>query len=337
MADSFAGFSTIELSQYFGLSQPQTGALLSVINKKTLTKDQYASFQSINPVRLQPGATSYNQGFGDIPYGLTHLNEHPKGSHFAGSFNLSFSDFNLVKAFDRLFTIRPKSFTAGNLISGFAQSAIGTVTGGTLNVTDLTAGGVPISGGGQHDANLVTSFATGASSFGQVRAGNPASKETALNKLSRLLGGVYDSIAIGGIGSSWLSTPTVAPETAGYVKELTALEKLGNYAGTGLSSATSTFGQGQFAQGVLSVLGNKIGGTLLALISGNFTQAFQLLTQDAPQPFVTLPPQAYGGGGGGGGSGYPSGNVGQSQDNTVLYALGGVALLIGVLYWIRKR
>lgn len=341
---TFAGFSYTDLSQYFGISPIAASGIIDFKAGQELNDPQRIALHALDPKRFQPGANTYNQGFGDIPFGLSHLNEHPKGSHYQGDFNFGLNGFDIAKAFDRLFTIRPQSFTPGNIARAFGQTAIFTVSGGALTATNLRVADVPISGGGQHDADLVTSFATGASSFGQVTAGNPANKESFLNRISRVLGGVYDSLAVGGIGTSALATAAPAAETAGYVPALTATERVGNLAASGLATASSAFSISNISQVVISILGPKIGGALLAFFSGNVAQAIQILTTPGTSQPVNLFGPTNGsignsGSSGGSGGGFlPSQNTGQTATTSLILPIMGIGIVgLTLWYFLRKK
>src|SRR5512146_1695189 len=83
MAD-FAGFSSQDLADFFGISPTQAAALALV----AMGGAPSADLQGIDPSRLNPG--------GDIVGGLQHLSEHPKGSHYHGDFNVKDIGLNLA-------------------------------------------------------------------------------------------------------------------------------------------------------------------------------------------------------------------------------------------------
>lgn len=348
MAETFAGFETPDISKYFGVSPVQGHAIIQLAtgaDVNALPSTELEALQKIGPARFKPGATSYDQGFGDIPYGLQHLSEHPKGSHYAGDFNISFSSFNIVKFFERLFTIRPQSFTPANLardLSGGTQSLL------TLGIVDkITIGGQPVFATSTHDSSLIGSALTGANSFGQTKSGDPNKPETLFEKIARIGGGAVSALATGKALSGALTTePTpVNAGTQGPPSPVSALGRVGNTFASSVGYAGNTYASGQFAQVVVGLLGQKIGGFLLSLISGDLAGAIKIITSNPsqPQPISSNPsdPLLYGpsggGGGGGAGLGISNRNTGQTQSNTLVYVLIAGVVVIGGVYLLRRK
>src|SRR5437016_1169510 len=92
MAATFAGFTPQNIGAYFGVSPQAAEGIINLGNGTPVTglpADQRVALSKVDPKRFKPGATSYNQGFGDIVWGLNHLAEHPAGSHYHGDFNVA--------------------------------------------------------------------------------------------------------------------------------------------------------------------------------------------------------------------------------------------------------
>lgn len=89
---TFAGFTPANIAAYFGVNTIAAQGIIALGNGSpaaALPTDQKAALASLNPARFKPGATTYNQGFGDIVWGLDHLAQHPAGSHYHGDFNIT--------------------------------------------------------------------------------------------------------------------------------------------------------------------------------------------------------------------------------------------------------
>lgn len=244
---------------------------------------------------------------------------------------------SVIGGVERIATINPQSFTPANIIRGGTAGTLFVATAGLSTLNPQINGNILISSD-TNRAGLFDSGYVGANSFGRVRAGNPNEPETFYNYLARLTGGTVSSIATGKVIASGLSTPanTLPSGVQGPTQPLGFLAKLGNLLGGATSTTATGYGTGQFAQGIIGIFGQKIGGTILSLLSGNFQQAFEILTTNPP----SYPTNLYGpsGGGGGGGGFLPSQNTGQSTMNAVVIPLIG-ASLIGLLLWyfLRKK
>jgi hypothetical protein len=91
MTATFAGFAPSNIAAYFGVSPIAAEGIISLGNGSTiaaLPANERTALQALNPNRFKPGATGPTQGFGDIPWGLDHLAQHPLGSHYHGDFNV---------------------------------------------------------------------------------------------------------------------------------------------------------------------------------------------------------------------------------------------------------
>jgi LPXTG-motif cell wall-anchored protein len=341
MADTFAGFTTQDISQYFGVSPIAGKALTHVATGSpvvSLPTTELQALQKINPNRFKPGATSYDQGYGDIPWGLSHLNEHPEGSHYSGDFNLSFQDFNFGKFFDRLFTIRPQSFTPGNIVRAGSSGTLTVLSAGLVKDVSIEQNSVyAIS---QHDNSVIGSAFTGANSFGTVQSGDPNKKESVFDRIARLAGGAISSVATGKAVSNFLTTESgasLSEGTQGPTNQLSTSARFGNTLASGVSLAGQGYSGGQISQIVVSVLGNKLGGALLALLSGDIQGAVRAFNPPSSPSPTFGPGPSSGGGGGGSGLGLGSTNTGQTNSSTLLYVgLAGLAL-IAVVYLVRRK
>jgi hypothetical protein len=324
-SQTFAGFSGQEVANFFSLGESYKGqALINLALQKPLNQMQSDWARQVS-------------SFSHYQPGLEYLAQHPKDSHYHGDFTLSFSSFNIGKLFDRLFTITPQSFTPANLARDFAQSTIGTLTAGTLNVTNLRVANVPVSGGGTHDATVISSFATGATSFGQVQAGNPALKESLVNTVARLFGGIYDAVAVSAVAPTWLSTPVPTAAESGYVAPLTIGQKSLNLLSSGIVFGSQSTIIANLSQAVVVVFGRRVGGAILALLGGNIQQAVQIFNSPNPSQPINLYGVVSSSGGGGGGF-LPNQNTGQLSMTSVIIPIMGIGV-IGLLLWyfLRKK
>ncbi len=85
----FAGFSAQDLASYFGFSPAVAQGVIDLYGGGSVSAADKTALQGVDPNRFAPGATGPNQGYGDITWGLEHLNEHPKGSKYHGDFNVT--------------------------------------------------------------------------------------------------------------------------------------------------------------------------------------------------------------------------------------------------------
>jgi hypothetical protein len=84
---TFAGFNAKEISEYFGgLDLDTSAALIAAANGTKLSDDQRTLLGGLGPKQLGPATGSGSSG--NITWGLQHLAEHPKGSHYSGDFNV---------------------------------------------------------------------------------------------------------------------------------------------------------------------------------------------------------------------------------------------------------
>jgi len=350
----YAGFNVTDVARFLSVSDAQSSSLIKAATGQQVNESEFAAFQSLDP--------RYLTRDGNITHGLQRLAEHPKGSHYSGDYNISKTTFNIGKALERFFTIRPKSFTAGNLARGAAVGAVAISTGGVgvapfagvAGFGSGSAGSVlfqpgaitPISatsgvfatqqkikigevqvtsGTSQHDTSVAQATGTGVYSFGQVQAGNPADQETWYNKIARYVGGA--SAAYGA--------------TAGITSFLSPLIAEGSQVASIASKVVSTTGTGfytgQVGQVVISLLGRKIGGALLALISRDVASAIRILTEDPPQTKSIQPYGSYGGGGGSGLGIAPSTNTGHTGLNPLWYGVIGLVLILGLFALLRRK
>lgn len=344
MAETFAGFDSQDISQYFGVSPIAGKALTHVATGSpvdALPTTELQALQRINPDRFKPGASSYDQGYGDIPFGLNHLFQHEKGSHYGGDFNIGLNSFNFGKFFDRLFTIRPQSFTPGNVARAAASGTLTVFTGGL--VTDVSIANTPVIATSQHDASVLGSVYTGANSFGTVQSGDPKNKESLINKIGRLFGGAVSTIATGKAATGYLSNTNALPSgVQGPVQELSFTQQAGNTLSGGVSLASQGYSGGQISQVVVGILGNKLGGALLALLSGDLQGAIKIISSNPSQPIVQNPSNSLlygpsGGGGGGSGLGLGGQNTGQTTSNSLVYLLIAGILILGGVYLLRRK
>jgi len=254
---------------------------------------------------------------------------------------------DLSSALDRLFTVRPQSFTPGNIVRSITAGTLAVYTGG-LSVTSPEVNGVTLVTSDTNKPAIANAAYIGGLSYGQVRVGDPSLPESFYNKIARIIGGAYSAFATGSIASSWLSaSPTVVNavpatyEGPPLVQPLSLAQKFGNTVGLGISSSASAYGSSQIAQVVIGVFGQKVGGAILSIFSGNVSQAIQILTSNPS----TQTPNLFGPSGGsssssaGGGGGFlPSQNTGQSQMSSAIIPIIGISL-IGLILWyfLRKK
>jgi hypothetical protein len=125
MAATFAGFAPTDLAAYFGVSPVQAQGIINLATNSALSPAEKTAVSALDPNRFKPGATTYNQGFGDIVWGLQHLAEHPAGSTYHGDFNV----VNLVA-----------NIATGGLY-GVVKAGLNIVTGGKVvpNLKDAAA------------------------------------------------------------------------------------------------------------------------------------------------------------------------------------------------------
>ena len=135
----YAGFSVTDIADYFGFGRSPTGlqqaeGVIAFGNHLPLTPDSVDALRLLNPHRLEGGASSPNQGFGDIPWGLAYLHQHPFGQHYRGDFNITDNIPILVMA----------AFLTTVGILASAGPAVGTVPAG--EAAPATGGAAPIAG-----------------------------------------------------------------------------------------------------------------------------------------------------------------------------------------------
>lgn len=241
--------------------------------------------------------------------------------------------FNVSKALDRFFTVRPQSFTPANIVRSVVAGGVGVATLG-LGIP-IKINGEPIASTSSHDAAVLNAFLVGANSFGQVRVGDPKQAESKIDLYARVGGGAVTAVALGSAISSALSTPTYAvlpPGVEGPVQSLSYGEQFGNFGATVVSHSASGYATSSIAQVIVGTFG-KIGAAFLQLISGNVVGSVQTLTKDEPTRPVGV---NQGGGGGGGGGFFPGGNTGQSSINPILFPVMGITV-IGLVILIARR
>jgi hypothetical protein len=361
---TFAGFSINDLAQYFfgGTSNVQRAEAEAVIRGSQGLKQTVATQSAallIGTKRLK----------GDISWGLQHLQEHPKGSHYSGDFNignfisntagiLTFGAFPDLRSFfsalgQGRFDIGKIQFNvpfSGAHINKYTHDVVGFYSGQQLEsqatpildshiaqLLDTIAGATAgaITGGAAFQFGALTPAATAGEAAGEV----------AVSSAPQLIGvtqASLDAVPIFSIG-----------ETANYVQAGVTAESLAQ-AGITEGGIFATLGNGAVAVGkfvggsIAAAYIQKVisGGTKAAtdLLRGNVTQAFQDLV-GAVDPTGNSGPQArtqgasFGGGGGGaygGGQGY-----GTAQQNSLLSMLLPLGLVVGAVvlavYFYKRR
>jgi hypothetical protein len=256
---------------------------------------------------------------------------------------------NPVTAIQRVVTINPQSFTPANIARAGASVAVFTnpvtgvansLTGGTftnsfvgspaqgplaqasavgLSQSTVSVQGTPIiQGSSQKNTGFLQSYYTGALSYGRTQSGSPNQPETFVNTISRLLGGA----------SSAYTTGQVLGPAVG-----------GGKVGALISTSSTGYATSQFGQGILTLFGQKIGGAILALLSGNIAQAVQIVTTNPPNvPNIFGPNGGQSFGGGGGGGFLPSQNTGQSTALSAIIPIMGIGFVaLAFWYFLRKK
>lgn len=362
---SFAGFSVTDVRDYlFGAKSGKVGlaeaeAVIRASTGMEQTIATKAAGALIDPKRLKPGASNYNLGWGDIPWGIHHLSEHPKGSHYSGDFNIG----KFINSVVGVFTFG----TAPDFTSFLSELGRGRFDIGQVQFN------VPFSGAHinkyTHDwVDLYT---------GQQLSDDatPLLDSKTFKIIDSVVGGVAGAIVTAGVGSAFF-TPTAAAEgtvAAGTatspaligVTEASLTSEAGyaftfgaegaNYAKAGVTAASLT-NAGITGGGFLATLGSYavdfgkfVGGAVVAGYVQKFIGGAQKAVQDiargnfkeAVDDFVSgvnpgsgpqaRPMQASGGYGGGGGGGY-GGEYGTTQQQRSLFStLLPIGLLIGVV------
>lgn len=324
-ASGLFGYSNFELSSVFRTTGDTTSSILRYLKNQPLKESDIPLLEGYTLKRLN----EYR------PW-LAHHAEHPKGSQYGGSFNIG-------NAFERAFTFRESSFQPANIIRGLSVGTVTVLTGG-LSLAEPKINGVTLASSNPDSSSpgLLDAGYTGANSFGIVRAGNPNVAETGFNRIARLIGGTISSIATGKAFTNYLKTPPSISGgnpaiTQGPPAPLSLAQQSGRVAGYGAATSLQGLGLSNIAQGVVQVFGQKVGGALLALVSGNVAEAINIITSNPPSSGNLL----YGptGGGGGGGGGYsPTQNTGQTNLASVMMPVLILSVLGLVLwYFLRKK
>jgi hypothetical protein len=372
-----SGFSTQDVALYlFGGTGNVQLAEAEAVQRASLGLGQTPATLSaaslIDPVRLKPGAGTYNLGWGDIPYGLQHLAEHPKGSHYSG-------DFNIGKFVSNVVGVMTFGF-APDLTSFF--SALGS---GRLDFEKIQFN-VPFSGAGinkyTHD---VVDLYSGqqASKAATPILDSPAAKilDTVAGATAAAIVGYgaynYGSLAAAssgvGAGGSAASpaligvTEASLSATPSYTFPIYVGAEATSYAGAGVTAASLT-GTGIVEGGILSTIGSGVlavgkfvGGAALTgylssvigggkkaindLLHGNVDKAINDFTSGfvpGSTPSGTNQPYAGGVGSGGyGGGGTYYGGAANTQQASMFSTLLPMSILAGVillfLYFYKRK
>lgn len=249
--------------------------------------------------------------------------------------------FNPVKAITRVFDVKPQSFTPANLVRDLSAGTIGVATAG--QGIPIKINGTPIASASTHEASIVGAAVVGANSFGTVQAGDPNKPESTLDTIARLTGGAISSIAVGRAAVTSLNTNTaLSPADFGPPRPLTFTESLGNALGSGINVGAGSYGITQVSQSIMLIFGQKVGGIILSLLSGNVKQAIDIFNSPSAQPSTTGQTQYIlfdnsSGGGSGGGIGLSDSKSGQLQTSGVVFLIIGIILVGGLLMWKRGR
>jgi hypothetical protein len=364
------GFSTKEIAQYFGLRGTAGLAEAEALQRTVLGMKQTpataaASFL-IDPKRLRPGASTYNQGFGDIAWGLRHLSEHPAGSRYHGDFNVGVA----INSFLGVATFG----TAPDLRSFF--SALGS---GRLDFSQIQFN-VPFTGAqvNKYTHDVVDLYSAQQGS----EAATPILDSQIAKLLDTIAGATAGAIVTAGT-ISWLTTPATAAtvgvegtatvgsgvatqspaligvtEASLQVSDAVPIFQIGevsNFAQAGVTSASlAQAGIIEGGGGILAALGSGVvaagkfvGGAALTgyvasivgggkkaindILHGNVEQAIKDVTSGFLPGSSSPGNQAPGSGGGGygGTSGY--GSTYSAQPSSILSTLIPVGILAGVI------
>lgn len=367
---SFAGFSVTDIRNYmFGVNSGKVGLAEaeSVIRAATgmkQTKITMLAGALIDKKRLKPGATSYDQGYGDITWGLHHLAEHPAGSHYHGDFSIS----TFINATVGVFTLG----TMPNITSFLSGLGSGKFDLGKIQWN------VPFSGAQVNDlSHDIVDLYTGQ----QLSKQAAPILDSQIARYADTVIGAGAGIITGSAAYSWGSLASAAPgaaaggesaaligvtESSLAVKNAPAVFEIGeaaNYTKAGVTAASLesvTGGSTLFGTvgGLAADAAKFIGGTISAayvtklisgggkalqdVLHGNFEKAGSDLV-DALNPVGSggtgqKPVQAGGGyGGGGGGGGFYGGGVAQSSLLSTLLPIGLIALIVLVFVYLYKR
>lgn len=272
-----------------------------------------------------PRYSGTSDNLGTFAWFRQYYAEHPVGSHYRGTFNIgTFIDS----------TIGVITFgTFPSLDSFFAKLGEGQFNLGKIQLN------VPFSGAhGNKYAHDLENF------YGMQQLNKTTTPiiDSKIGQIVTTVGAAIAGIIVGARlpGAFGAKAPPVtggpgpATTTALQSAKLSTAGSLTNVGVRGISSAISVQSYGGVAQAVIQVLGDKIGGTVLALFSGDIGGAVRI--------FTTNPPGRVGGGsggGGGGGGGYlPTQQTGQSTMSSVILPLLGLSALGLVLwYFLRKK
>lgn len=368
-------FSAVDIAEYFNFPadlsrrMPGTPGIVGVAQAEALQRQVLGLPQTpatqlatllLDPGRLKPGATSPNQGYGDIVWGLGHLSRHPKGSRYKGDFNIG----TFVSNFVGVLTFG----TAPDLTSFFSK-----LGRGELRV-DKIQFNVPFTGAHVNKlAHDWVGFYTGQQLSDEA---TPILDSDVARLLQSIAGGVAGAIVGAGVTSTLtgVGAPAQAAATSTQVVGVTHPSLLQpatsffplNFAQAGvpvsgvLAPAGTSAGGGFFAglgstlmTGVKFVGGAVVAGYVQKFISGGQKALQQLVRGDFDEAVKTIvetvkPDPSTGGNaprpgasivsGGGGGGSYGSGAGVQSS--SLISTLLPIGLLVGVialLIYLYKR
>ncbi len=335
---TYAGFSVANIAEYFGFGTSKVGlaeseALIRASTNQAQTPYTQAALGLINPVRLKSGADTYNAGWGDIPWGLQHLAEHPSGSHYSGDFGKIVADIG--RGFTALFTVGLSEIPIGDSRLGVearVQPLVSTVlTGGAATsgaknkleenlfrytgavVATVAGGFAAFSGGGASAVSVTESGARGAS--GAVEFGPPS--------LETIPGG---PVTFGPPNPSLIQIPSFFGQFAIKVTPFLLDTVKGLGVGAVFIGVQKLFGQAGVA--LTQLLTGDVNG-LVRTIQGQPSQS----TQSGQQ---AIPVGWYGGSAGGGG-GFGQGGSSTTTMNPLLIIAGGGILLLLLYMLFRKK
>lgn len=244
--------------------------------------------------------------------------------------------------FKNLFKITPQSFTPANIIRTVVAPQVALYTGG-LSIAKPQINGVVLASSDTNTAGILDSAYVGASSLGRVQAGDPNVPTTGINNVANKFGATVAALSLGSAASNVLSTSNaIAPGAYGPPAPLSATQTVGNVLAGAASTSSTAYASSQAVPVVIQIFGRQTGSAILQLLSGNFKGAIDTLTADSPSTNVSPnAPNLYGSynnGGGSGGSGLGiAANTGQSQSSSLVYPVLGLAAIVLLLVFVRKK
>lgn len=348
---TFAGFSTLNVADYVFIWQhdPLHMAAAESFIRTSMglpqTKYTEASLVFFNPAE-----------FPNFQGRLQHLAEHPAGSHYHGDFNPGQILSTILKPLGWIGRPLTALYTLGLSEIPVGSKRLGEVTRIEPLVSSNITGGIKTTGAMNKTEELVIGSifkaGTAIAGIGAATAGTSLSLSGAVSPSTAPLA----SSTIQGIGvteASLAAEPaytfpiaytSTAPSYVGAGVTASSLGETGGVLSGVLSQVQQTvtpigksIGSGLITGGVMTGLQRlgKVGEILSEVLTGNVKGLVNTLTRKAPttpaNPFAGL----FGGGGTGGGGG---GNIGSLEGSNTWTFIGlGALILLGILYYAKKR